>query len=93
VTTSTEGVRPRLRALSLGEILDVSIKICLAHWRTLIKAVLIVVVPVQIVTTILTADYTVSSFDLSAGSSHPSDGRNRAGRHVRSCRDEYGGSA
>ncbi|MDP1847700.1 MAG: glycerophosphoryl diester phosphodiesterase membrane domain-containing protein [Solirubrobacteraceae bacterium] len=69
MTTTTEGVRPRLRALSLGEILDVSIKICLAHWRTLIMAVLVVVVPVQIITTILTADYTVSSFDLSADSS------------------------
>jgi hypothetical protein len=68
VTTTTEGTRPRLRPLSLGEILDVSIKICLANWRTLIKAVLIVVVPVQIVSTILTADYTVSTFDFSASS-------------------------
>ncbi|MEA2194276.1 MAG: hypothetical protein QOG42_710 [Solirubrobacteraceae bacterium] len=66
MATTTEGVRPRLRPLSLGEILDVSIKICLAHWRTLIKAVLVVVVPVQIISTILTADYTVSTFDFSA---------------------------
>jgi hypothetical protein len=69
VTTTSEAIRPRLRPLSLGEILDVSIKICLAHWRTLLKAVLVVVVPVQIVSTILTADYTVSSFDLSTSSS------------------------
>ncbi len=69
MTTTTEGTRPRLRPLSLGEILDVSIKICLANWRTLIKAVLIVVVPVQIISTILTADYTVSTFDFSANSS------------------------
>jgi hypothetical protein len=68
VTTTTEGTRPRLRPLSLGEILDVSIKICLANWRTLIKAVLVVVVPVQIISTILTADYTVSTFDLGANS-------------------------
>jgi len=54
-----------LRPLSLGEILDVSIKICIGHWRTLLKAVLVVVVPVQIVSTILTADYTVSSLDFS----------------------------
>jgi hypothetical protein len=66
VATTSEAVRPRLRPLSLGEILDVSIKICVAHWRTLLKAVLVVVVPVQIVSTILTADYTVSSFDLSS---------------------------
>jgi len=68
VTTTSEAIRPRLRPLSLGEILDVSIKICLAHWRTLLKAVLVVVVPVQIVSTILTADYTVSSFDFSTSS-------------------------
>jgi hypothetical protein len=64
--STPEAIRPRLRPLSLGEILDVSIKICLAHWRTLLKAVLVVVVPVQIASTILTADYTVSSFDLSS---------------------------
>ena len=61
--TTSEGIRPRLRPLSLGEILDVSIKICLRHWRTLLKAVLVVVVPVQIVGTIVNADYTLSSFD------------------------------
>jgi hypothetical protein len=66
VATTSEAIRPRLRPLSLGEILDVSIKICLAHWRTLLKAVLVVVVPVQILSTILTADYTVSSFDFSS---------------------------
>jgi hypothetical protein len=67
--TIAEGIRPRLRPLSLGEILDVSIKICVAHWRTLVKAVLVVVVPVQIVGTILTADYTVSSLHFDANSS------------------------
>jgi hypothetical protein len=66
MATTSEAIRPRLRPLSLGEILDVSIKICVAHWRTLLKAVLVVVVPVQIVSTILTADYTVSSFDFSS---------------------------
>ena len=69
MTTTPEQTRPRLRPLSTGEILDVAIKICVAQWRTLLKAVLIVVVPVQIVSTILTADYTVSSFDFGAGSS------------------------
>lgn len=63
-----ERTRPRLRPLSLGEVLDVSIKICLAHWRTLLKAVLVVVVPVQIVGTIVNADYTVDSFDFNTSS-------------------------
>jgi hypothetical protein len=62
--TPAEPFRPRLRPLSVGEMLDVSIKICVAHWRTLLKTVLVVVVPMQILSTLLTADYTVSQFDL-----------------------------
>jgi hypothetical protein len=62
--TPAEPYRPRLRPLSVGEMLDVSIKICVAHWRTLLKTVLVVVVPMQILSTLLTADYTVSQFDL-----------------------------
>ncbi len=68
MSTTSEGVRPRLRPLSLGEILDVSIKICLTHWRTLLKAVLVVVVPVQVVSTIVNADYTAESFDFGTSS-------------------------
>lgn len=68
MSTQTERARPRLRPLSLGEILDVAIKICLSQWRTLIKAVLVVVVPVQIVSTIVNADYTVESFDFGTSS-------------------------
>ncbi len=60
---TSEGKGPGLRPLALGEILDVSIKICLAHWRTLLKAVLVVVVPVQIIGTAVNADYTVSSLN------------------------------
>ncbi|HWC25948.1 MAG TPA: glycerophosphoryl diester phosphodiesterase membrane domain-containing protein, partial [Solirubrobacteraceae bacterium] len=71
--TTPQAVRPRLRPLSVGEILDVAIKICLAHWRTLIKAVLVVVVPVQVVSTLLTADYTVDSFDFGASSAQTSE--------------------
>lgn len=55
--------------MSLGEMLDAAIKVCLANWRTLLKTVLIVVVPVQIVSTLVNADYTVSSFDFDASSS------------------------
>ncbi len=66
--TPGQPFRPRLRPLSVGEILDVSIKICIAHWRTLLKAVLVVIVPVQIVSTLLTADVTASQFDLTTSS-------------------------
>jgi hypothetical protein len=68
VTTPPERNHPRLRPLSLGEILDVAVKICLSHWRTLLKAVLVVVVPVQIVGTLINADYTVDQFDFGSDS-------------------------
>lgn len=58
--------RPQLRPLAIGEILDVAIKIFFTHWRTLLAAALVVVVPVQIAITILTADYTTESFDFSS---------------------------
>jgi hypothetical protein len=61
----TEGAAARLRPLALGEVLDVAIKICIANWRTLLRAVLVVVVPVEILSTALTADSTRSSFDFS----------------------------
>jgi hypothetical protein len=68
-----EETRPRLRPLSLGEILDVSIKIFIAHWRTLLKAVLVVVVPVQVIGTIINADYTIDSPDLGGPSATPEE--------------------
>jgi hypothetical protein len=79
---ASEGIRPRLRPLSLGEILDVAIKICVAHWRTLLKAVLVVVVPVQIVDTILTADYTVSSYDITSTSSQADQSFEELNQHI-----------
>ena len=70
MTTPSEAQprRPRLRPLSLGEKLDVSIKICVANWQTLLKAVLVIVVPVEIISTLVSADYTTSSFDFSTSS-------------------------
>jgi hypothetical protein len=44
---------PQLRPLGIGEILDVGIKITLRHWWTLARAVLVVVVPFQLVATIV----------------------------------------
>jgi hypothetical protein len=39
---------PQLRPLGIGEILDVGIKITVRHWWTLVRAVLIVVVPLEL---------------------------------------------
>jgi len=63
-----EAKRPQLRELALGELLEVASRIYVAHWRTLLKAVLVVIVPVQIVSTIVTADYTLSSFGVGSNS-------------------------
>jgi len=57
---------PQLRPLGLGEILDVSIKICVRHWRTLIKIVLVVTVPVQLLSLVVlvsTAPDSLSEID------------------------------
>ena len=70
--TETGPARPRLRPLSVGETLDVAIKICVAHWKTLLLTVLVVVVPVEIVATVVSADSTTSSFDLNADTSDQS---------------------
>ncbi len=39
---------PQLRPLGIGEILDVGIKITTRHWRTLVLAVLVIVVPLEL---------------------------------------------
>jgi len=64
-TAATQGgPAPRLRPLSLGEVLDVSIKLCITHRATLLKAILFVIVPIQVLATIVmvstgSADYDV----------------------------------
>jgi len=64
-TAATQGGPvPRLRPLSLGEILDVSIKLCIAHGTTLLKTIVFVIVPVQVLATVVmvstgSADYDV----------------------------------
>jgi len=40
---------PVLRPLGVGEVLDVGIKLTVRHWWTLVRAVLVVVVPLQFV--------------------------------------------
>src|SRR5688572_9999880 len=49
------GTPQRLRPLSLSELLDASIKVCTANAGTLMKAVLVVMVPVQIISAVVLA--------------------------------------
>ncbi|MDX6691813.1 MAG: hypothetical protein QOG15_3270 [Solirubrobacteraceae bacterium] len=62
---TTEGPpAPRLRPLSFGEILDVAIKLCVSNGATLLKAVVFVVLPVQVVSTIITISTGGADFDV-----------------------------
>lgn len=45
----------RLRPLGVGELLDAAIKVCTAHAGPLLKAVLVVILPVQVVTAVILA--------------------------------------
>jgi len=60
---------PELRPLSIGEILDVAIKIYLRNAWTLFRVVLVVVAPVQIVSALIEAS-AASSGDTTRVSSH-----------------------
>jgi len=49
---STQGEQPvQLRPRGVGEILDAAFRLCFTHWRSLVTATLVVVVPVQILAT------------------------------------------
>jgi hypothetical protein len=54
IAMSTEGAQPvALRPRGVGEILDAAFRLCFTHWRPLLTATLVVVVPVQILATIV----------------------------------------
>ncbi len=62
-----EGSRiPELRPLGLGEILDTAFKIYRRHFRSLCLAVLVVVVPLAVISTLVTLSADPSAFDGSA---------------------------
>lgn len=64
---------PRLRPLSFGEVLDVSIKVCVSNAATLLKAVVFVVLPVQILSTIIMASTGAAEFDVFGDTAGKSD--------------------
>lgn len=59
-----------LRPLGIGELLDAAFKVCTANFGTLLRVVLFVVVPVQLLSVVILAstmpdDWSASSFELS----------------------------
>jgi hypothetical protein len=61
---------PELRPLSIGEILDVAIKIYLRNAWTLFRVVLVVVAPVEIVSALIQASAATNDSDTTTTSSH-----------------------
>lgn len=62
-----------MRPLGLGELLDVAIKLCARNARTLLAAVLVVVVPLQVLQTTITASTNPDSLRFDpTGSAEPS---------------------
>ena len=69
---------PGLRPLAFGEILDVALKIFGRHWRTLVACVLVPTVPIQIVSVLVVLSIAPEQFDLSSGTTSPSEGTDGA---------------
>jgi hypothetical protein len=64
---------PALRPLGLGEILDVAIKIYMRHWRTLMACVVLVVLPVQIISVLITLSIAPEFLDVTSDETGVSD--------------------
>jgi len=64
---------PGLRPLGLGEILDVGIKLCVRHWRTLALCVVWLVIPVQILSVLVLLSVAPDALDPTAESASTND--------------------
>jgi hypothetical protein len=72
----------RLRPLSLAETLDAALKIYRANWRALLRTVLVVVVPAQLVITAADAGYILSSLHVGGSSQTTRQTLEELNRHV-----------
>jgi len=63
-----------LRPLGIGEILDAGIKLFLRHWRTLVLSVVGLILPVQILSALVTASVAPEQFDLTSDETGVSEG-------------------
>jgi hypothetical protein len=63
-----------LRPLAIGEILDAGIKLFLQHWRTLVLSVVGLILPVQILSALVTASVAPEQFDFTTTDSGVEEG-------------------
>ena len=68
----------QLRPLGIGEILDAGIKLFMAHWRTLVLSVVGLILPVQIVSALITASVAPEQFDWTTSESGVEEGEEGA---------------
>jgi hypothetical protein len=67
-------MRGDLRPLGIGEILDAGIKLFMRHWRPLVLSVAGLILPVQILSALVTASVAPEQFDLTTDESGVSEG-------------------
>jgi hypothetical protein len=70
---------PTLRPLGVGEILDAGIKLYLRHWKPLMICVAGIVLPVQILSTLVMASIDSSSVDVGFGTGTSTSANNLSG--------------
>jgi len=63
-----------MRPLGIGEILDAGIKLFLRHWRPLVLSVVGLILPVQILSALVTASVAPEQFDLTTSESGVEEG-------------------
>ncbi len=63
-----------LRPLGTGEILDAGIKLFMRHWRTLVLSVVGLILPVQVLSALVTASIAPEQFDLTSTETGVSQG-------------------
>ena len=67
-------MRGDLRPMGVGEILDAGIKLFMRHWRTLVLSVVGLILPVQILSALVTASVAPEQFDPLTSDSGVSEG-------------------
>src|SRR5918999_1390317 len=67
-------MHPDLRPLGIGEILDAGIKLFVRHWQTLVLSVVGLILPVQILSALVTASVAPEQFDLTTSETGVEEG-------------------
>ena len=67
-----------LRPLGIGEILDAGIKLFMRHWRTLVLCVACLILPVQILSVLITASIAPEQLDITTSESGVEEGEEAA---------------